>query len=119
EQRLEPAIPAISYRLIAVPEQAVMDDQEAAVRALGCHAIDGSLRCIDGGDQSGDDAAVLDFEPVQCAVVIRHFGNAQVAVEVANQVVEARRARCCHGTPCPAMWRVPAAIESPAALIRS
>ena len=101
KQGLEPAVPAISDRLVAVPEQAVMDEQEAAFGTLCGHAVDGALRRIDGRDQPGNDPAVLDFQPVQCAVVIRHLGNAQVAVEVANQVVEARRARSCHGMPCP------------------
>src|SRR5690606_27356827 len=101
--------------LVAVPEQAVMHQDQGAVTGFPDHLVDGPLRCIDGGDNAGDLAVVLHLQSVEGTIVVGHLADAKVLIEIFDQFEQRHRLHC---TPRPVTCSVPAAIESAAAFTR-
>ena len=83
EQR-ETSVASAGHRLVAVPEQTVMHQQQLAV--LLQRAADGGLARVDGSRHAPDLRAGLHLQPVQCVPIVRHAVHRQIVVEVGSQL---------------------------------
>ena len=85
----QPPVPPPGHRHIAIPEQAVMHQQQRRrlSRLEGRdHPVDRGLRGVHRCDDAADRAAVLDLESVDGVRLVRYLPDAQIPVEVRDHI---------------------------------
>jgi len=75
-------------RMLRIPKEAVMDDQQIRLRICG-HSH-GGQRGVHGGGNAGDLAVVFDLQPVMRAVVIANGVEAKGLVAVGHDGLQFR-----------------------------